>query len=114
MKFKLLFSFFLLLLIFNFSSCTKNKTSNISFERDTYWKILRHQLTVTGTWNSIFYGENSKDCHDDDWHYVLERLKKKSIKPAELISHRYSIDELDKGMHTMRDKTEDYIKIMMI
>lgn len=91
-----------------------NPASNISFERDTYWKILRHQLTVTGTWNSIFYGENSKDCHDDDWHYVLERLKKKSIKPAELISHRYSIDELDKGMHTMRDKTEDYIKIMMI
>ena len=33
MKFKIFLSFFAILMIFNFSSCTKNKTSNISFEQ---------------------------------------------------------------------------------
>ena len=90
-----------------------NPASDMSFDRDTYWKILRHQLIVTGTWNSTYFGEDSEDCRDDDLHYVLERLQNGSIKPARLISHRYGIDELDEGFHIMRDKTEDYIKIMM-
>lgn len=33
MKFKIFLSFFAILMIFSFSSCTKNKTSNISFEQ---------------------------------------------------------------------------------
>ena len=33
MKFKIFLSFFAILMVFSFSSCTKNKTSNISFEQ---------------------------------------------------------------------------------
>ena len=49
---------------------------------------------------------------DDDWHYVLKRLEQRRICTSELISHRYSLEEIDKGFHIMRDKTQDYIKIM--
>lgn len=84
-----------------------NPFGDMNLERSVYWKILRNQITVKGNWNSTFTHEPS-----DDWHYVLERLEKKRIKPAELITHRFKLEELEQGFHIMRDKTEDYVKIM--
>lgn len=84
-----------------------NPYSDMQLDRDTYWKILRNQLTVTGSWNSSYTGEAT-----DDWHYVLKCLEEKRIKPGELISHRYSIEDLEEGFHIMRDKKEDYVKVM--
>ncbi|MCH5186022.1 MAG: galactitol-1-phosphate 5-dehydrogenase [Oscillospiraceae bacterium] len=84
-----------------------NPYSDMSLDKAVYWKILRNQLTITGTWNSSFTGEKS-----DDWHYVLEKLKEKSISPSELISHKFNMREFEKGFRLMRDKSEDYVKIM--
>lgn len=85
-----------------------NPYSDMELEKQIYWKILRNQLVITGTWNSSFTGKI-----EDDWHYVLKLLAEKRIRCEELISHRFSIDELEQGFHVMRDKAEDYIKIMM-
>ncbi len=85
-----------------------NPYSDMKLEKEIYWKILRNQLTVTGTWNSSFTGK-----HDDDWHDVLGLLKEKKIAPARLISHRLPFAELEQGLHIMRNKSEDYIKIMV-
>lgn len=84
-----------------------NPYSDMSLEKSIYWKILRNQLFITGTWNSSF--TNSRD---DDWYYVLERLESKRIEPSKLISHHLELEELEQGLHIMRDKTEDYIKVM--
>jgi L-iditol 2-dehydrogenase len=84
-----------------------NPFGDMGLEKAVYWKILRNQLTIKGTWNSAFTGEES-----DDWHYVLKRLEGKRIRPSELITHRFPMEELDKGLHIMRDKTEDYVKII--
>ena len=86
-----------------------NPASDMKLGRDTYWRILRNQLEVCGTWNSSFTGENM-----DDWHYVLERLEEGAVHPAELISHRFSLDRLSEGLEIMCKKTEDYTKIMVI
>ncbi|MGN1135984.1 MAG: galactitol-1-phosphate 5-dehydrogenase [Oscillospiraceae bacterium] len=85
-----------------------NPYSDMSLNKATYWKILRNQLTVMGTWNSSFTGDNS-----DDWHYVLNKLAEGKVSPSCLISHKLSLTEFEKGLLIMRDKTEDYIKIMM-
>lgn len=85
-----------------------NPHSDMLLDKQVYWKILRNQIRLTGTWNSSFTGDM-----DDDWHYVLERLAQRAVTPEQLISHRFSIDEIEKGFHIMRDKTEDYVKIMM-
>ena len=82
--------------------------SDMTFDKNTYWKILRNQLTVTGSWNSSFTEEES-----DDWHYVLDKLAQGKIEPEEMITHKLGIAELEKGFHIMRDKSEDYIKVMM-
>ena len=86
-----------------------NPASDMALEREVYWKILRNQLTVTGTWNSSFSHKAS-----DDWHYALERLSRKDLMPSRLISPRFSLEEMEKGLHIMRDKSEDYVKIMAV
>lgn len=84
-----------------------NPYSDMILKREVYWKILRNQLTIKGTWNSSFTGETA-----DDWHYVMERLARKKVSPAELISHRFSLEDLEQGFCIMRNKREDYVKIM--
>lgn len=86
-----------------------NPYADIRMDRQVYWKILRNQLTVTGTWNSSFTHDS-----DDDWHYALRRLSEKQIAPEALISHTFPLEDLTRGFHIMRDKTEDYGKIMGI
>lgn len=86
-----------------------NPHSDMTLDRETHWKILRNQITVCGTWNSSFTGEDT-----DDWHYVIQRLETHSVTPAELISHRFSLEQLQQGLYIMRDKTEDYGKIMIL
>ncbi len=90
-----------------------NPCGEMTFERNTYWKILRNQLIITGTWNSSFYGESDLDNIKDDWHYALSRLKHTKINPSVFITHLLSINELEHGLIIMRDKTEDYVKIMV-
>lgn len=85
-----------------------NPASDMLFDRNTYWKILRNQLTIKGSWNSTF-------CHgeEDDWNYVLKRLSAGRIHPERYITQRLSADELMRGLHIMHDKTEEYIKAML-
>jgi len=97
-----------------------NPYSDMKLDKAVYWKILRHQLLVTGTWNSSFdfpedlVKKEKEQSASDDWRYVLKRLSDKRIAPAELITHRYSLAELEQGFLVMRDKSEDYVKVMCI
>lgn len=84
-----------------------NPASDMTLTKSVYWKILRNQLTVFGTWNSSF-----THSPEDDWHYVLEKLRGGQIAPAEMITHRLPLQELDRGLAIMRDKREEYGKVM--
>ncbi len=86
-----------------------NPASDMVFMRDTYWKILRNQLTVCGSWNSSFDGSMK-----DDWHYALDRIREGALFPKKLITHETALEGLGTGLSVMRDKTEDYCKIMMV
>lgn len=85
-----------------------NPASDILFKKNIYWKILRNQLTVKGSWNSSFAHENN-----DDWHYVLNALKQGEVAPEKFITKRLAFDKLEQGLSVMRDKTEEYVKIMV-
>lgn len=84
-----------------------NPASDIGLDQNTYWKILRGQLTVKGSWNSSF-------THDaeDDWQYVLDRLQRGRIQPQQCITHQFVPGALEQGLLLMRDKTEAYMKVM--
>lgn len=84
-----------------------NPASDMILEKAVYWKLLRNQITVKGTWNSSFTRES-----DDDWHYVLDRLSRKRIDPVALITHRFVLDDLEQGFKIMFNKEEDYCKVI--
>ena len=95
-----------------------NPHSDVSLPRDIYWKILRNQLLITGSWNSSFIlngsdGRLVRGEHSSDWRYVVELLRKGRIHPEQLITQQLLLPELDKGLGIMRDKLEDYIKVMV-
>ncbi len=115
-----------------------NPASDMELTKETYWKVLRNQLTLLGTWNSSYYGPtdspqeklphinnqlSSDSSAIDDWCYVLSRLtawQQESHKPnlphftpADLITHRFNLDELDKGLDIMHRKSDEYVKIMI-
>lgn len=85
-----------------------NPASDMMFDKSTYWKILRNQLTIKGSWNSSF-----NHRLDDDWHYVLRRLEQGKIHPEKYITQRIRFEELKEGLYIMKDKTDEYIKIMI-
>ena len=91
-----------------------NPHSDLNIKRDIYWNILRKQLKLSGTWNSSFLGVEDPESQSDDWHYVLDKLSKKVINPSIFITHKFSLEEITEGFEIMRDKKEDYIKVMAI
>ena len=95
-----------------------NPASDILLPKEVYWNIPRLQLTLKGIWNSSFaVGAHRPDktisAATDDWTYVMERLAAQRIRPAELITHRFPLEQLGEGLAIMRDKTEPYGKIMV-
>lgn len=106
-----------------------NPHSDMALSRDVYWKILRNQLTIMGTWNSSFcgaelnndYPRGYHEGYQDDWNYVMGRLIANSgdgsvsnrIEPALLITHKFTLDSFDTAISMMWNKTEDYCKVMI-
>ncbi|MCI9674385.1 MAG: galactitol-1-phosphate 5-dehydrogenase [Lachnospiraceae bacterium] len=86
-----------------------NPASDMHLEKALYWKILRRQLTLKGTWNSSYTHEG-----EDDWHFALNAIQCGRLHPERLITHRFALPELFHGMECMRDKTEEYVKMMGI
>lgn len=85
-----------------------NPWGDVKLERKVYWKILRNQLTIRGSWNSSFFHKES-----DDWHYALRLLTKGRIAPECFITHLFPFEELGQGLALMRDKSDEYAKVMI-
>lgn len=86
-----------------------NPEGEIDLNQNTYWRILRKQLHIAGTWNSSY----EKD-HDCDWSEVKSALENHEIKASALISHFYQQDDLKVGMALMHDHKEPYCKVMTL
>jgi len=85
-----------------------NPRGDISIDKNSYWKILRKQIRLTGTWNSSFTHSDT-----DDWNIVLKECANGNLHLKELITHELAFDELHKGLEIMRDKSEYRNKIMI-
>lgn len=91
-----------------------NPYTDMTLDKQTYWKILRNQLVVTGTWNSSFFAAGAPEEQEcTDWEYALRLLEQGRLMPQRLISHRLGMPQLEQGLRIMRDKSEDYLKIMV-
>lgn len=85
-----------------------NPHGDMNLPKDTYWKILRKQLRLFGTWNSSF------DASDkNDWKIAVEAMASDKIRNDLLITHIFTLDDMDKGLDIMRNSTEFYKKIIV-
>lgn len=85
-----------------------NPKGDMVLGKDVYWKILRNQIRLTGTWNSSFF--HSKE---DDWHMVIEACMAKKLHLLDLITHRFGFGELCQGLELAKERLEYHNKIMI-
>lgn len=84
-----------------------NPYSDMEISKDLYWKILRKQLTLKGTWNSTYDGEN-----ESDWTVVRNMLQNNQINTGDMITHKYHQTDLIKALNVMKNHKELYCKVM--
>ena len=86
-----------------------NPHGDFTFPQNTYWQILRKQLSIFGTWNSSY-----SDTHKSDWNMVVDALSKGTIDAEKLITHRFTLEDMDKGLDIMKNNTEFFAKVMVL
>lgn len=87
-----------------------NPHEDMNLGRDVYWKILRKQLQLSGTWNSSFIPEEA----EDDWTRTLDAMQQGLLQPEKQITHRLEFGELARGLQIMKNKSEYFNKVMLV
>ncbi len=85
-----------------------NPADDVCIRRESYSKLLRKQLSVFGTWNSSFKARNS------DWDQAVKLLTTGRLDLRSLITHRFSLAELHKGLRTSAKVGIFSIKVMIL
>ena len=86
-----------------------NPSGDICFPQDVYWRILRKQLQLKGTWNSVYDG-----VHPSDWTEAVHAIADNEVHVEALITHTFSQEKLMDGLQLMRMHQEPYCKVMTI
>lgn len=84
-----------------------NPHGDIELKKAVYWKILRRQLVLHGTWNSSFHTDR------DDWTSVLAMTADGRYHPESLITHRLPLTDLSEGIRYMADPAILTNKVMI-
>lgn len=85
-----------------------NPDGDIVLGQDDYWKILRKQVSVVGTWNSSY----ESNC-PSDWTEACGAIVSRSISVLPLISHLFSQENLLEGLYLMKNHKVPYCKVMV-
>lgn len=87
-----------------------NPHGDMELSKEVYWKLLRKQVRIIGTWNSSFVPEEISD----DWKLTVENIVSGQLKPELQITHKFPFDKLKDGLEIMRTKKEFYNKVMVV
>ena len=88
--------------------CMGNPLGGMRLFQDAYWKILRKELTLVGTWNSSF------GSRENDWQEAVKAMQDKRLDLKGLITHRFSLDEFQKAFSLMHERRGMYCKVMFV
>jgi len=78
-----------------------------TLSQDLYWRILRKQLTVTGTWNSSYGGKCS------DWTQTLDAMSAGMLQTNAIVTQIFGKAQLTNGLAMMRSRSEAFCKVMV-
>lgn len=85
-----------------------NPDTDFLIPKDTYWQLLRKQISIVGTWNSSF----DASCKND-WSVSIEAMANGSVPAHKLITHKYTLETMNQGLDIMKHSKEFYKKIMI-
>lgn len=85
-----------------------NPAGEIKLTQDGYWKILRKELKLVGTWNSSF------SQLQNDWQDSLYAMQNKKIELESLITHKFKLSDYEQAFALMHEKQEMYGKVMFV
>lgn len=83
-----------------------NPKEDVLLAKKTYWKILRKQLVVTGSWNSS-YGNSV-----NDWKEIVKYMKSKDIPFESLITKEYKLNESKEAFEFLKNKDIQKFKVV--
>lgn len=84
-----------------------NPTKDMTLDRNTYWKILRSELSLIGTWNSN-YGGNK-----DDWKKVIGAMETGNLNIKPLITHKLLLERTNEAFTILTNQDIFSIKVMI-
>lgn len=84
-----------------------NPASDVCLSQNTYWHILRKELTVCGTWNSSY------NPQQNDWAESLKAMSEGLIRVVPLITHIYPLSACNQAFEMMKNRTEFFNKVML-
>ena len=84
-----------------------NPAGDMPLSQNTYWHILRKELTVYGTWNSSF---NSRQ---NDWQESLNAMAEGRINVKPLITHKFPLKKVNDAFEMMKNRREFFNKVML-
>ena len=80
-----------------------NPKTDISIEKQIYWKILRQEILIEGVWNSKY---------PDDWNWVINHLK--IIPHEKIITHRFKLEQAIEAFETLKYSSSFKLKGMYV
>lgn len=83
--------------------------SDILLREKSFENIFRHELTVKGFWNSY-----TAPFPGAAWAQSIAHLRRGKIKAGPLVSHRFALEDAADAFAMIREKTEEYNKILLI
>lgn len=84
-----------------------NPSGDFYSAQKNYWKILRKELYIYGSWNSDY--NNSAD----DWQIVVDNLLADKEFYSQLITHVFKMKDIKQALDIMKNKTDPFVKIMV-
>lgn len=85
-----------------------NPAGDIELPQNIYWKVLRRQLKLIGTWNSSYDG-----AAYSDWTQAIEAICDNKIDVKSFITHCFEQDKLMDGLQLMKEHIQSYCKVMV-
>ncbi len=88
--------------------CMGNPAGDMTLTQKGYWEILRKQLTLHGTWNSLY-----NDAHNE-WRIALQAIADRRIDVRPLVSHRFDFAQFEQAFDLIRNRREFFNKVLFI
>lgn len=85
-----------------------NPTGEMRLSQDGYWKILRKELSIVGTWNSSF------GKRENDWSEAMLAMQNQRLDLKSLITHRFSLAQYKEAFSLMHERKEMYCKVIFV